>query len=694
MRKSVACLFAVGLPALGLLAGLIQARSRDSLGRDLPSNALQPVTGVEAAANSVVTAGPEISLGRFKQEGIAIECSLTRIVGAQRTGDAFFEGDNVRFRFRITDGSGAPLTSAHPAAWLLARPAGSVTTPQMAVKKAQSMINASVLSPPDLDLNVYYVLTLNGNGTIGVVDPLFGYGGTKLLAMIPLKSPGADWAISKDETTVYVSLPQSNEVAVVDTATWEVRKYVPGGLLPERIALQPDGHYLWVGGGAVGERAADSGVMVLKTATLEVAARIRTGTGRHDIAFSDDSGFAFVTNGEQNTVSVIDVRTLLKRGDVKTGKTPVSIDFSTAGRLAYVTHSGDGTIAVVSGEEARVVRRLQAEPGLGQIRFSPRGRLGFVVNPEKDLVHILDAARSQIVQSGPVENGPDQIAFSDKLAYVRHRGSPNVLMIPLDGVGVEGNRIPLVDFPGGQNPPGQMSRACWATSMIQAPGASAMLVSNAMDQAVYYYKEGMAAPMGTFKTYSCEPLAVMVVDRSLRERTDAGSFETVSKLPGPNSYDIVFFLDTPRIICSFPLDIHANPELVRKRNEGKIDIEHLVDEASLTVGKVSRIRFKLTDRNSGKVKSGLADVKIQTLLVPTSYERYPAKEFEPGVYGIGLSPTEAGIYYISVASASIGLTHDNPNMLILRAAPAGAKRDDATSTQASAAHQVPPKPIK
>ena len=341
-------------------------------------------------------------------------------------------------------------------------------------------------------------------------------------------------------------------MAVVDTATWEVRKYVPGGLIPERIALQPDGQYLWVGGGGAGERFADSGVTVLNTATLDVAARIRTGMGRHDIAFSNDSRFAFVTNSQQDTVSVIDVRTLKKRGDVQTGKTPASIDFSTTGQVAYVTHAGDGTIAVVSGEEARVVRRLQAEPGLGQIRFAPGGRLGFVVNPEKDLVHILDAASSRIVQSGPVESGPDQIAFSDKLAYLRHRDSPNVLMIPLDAVGVEGKRIPLVDFPAGQNPPGRMSRPCWATSMIQAPGASAMLVSNAVDQAVYYYKEGMAAPMGTFKTYSCEPLAVMVVDRSLRERTDAGVYETVVKLPGPNSYDVVFFLDAPRIMCCFP----------------------------------------------------------------------------------------------------------------------------------------------
>ena len=61
---------------------------------------------------------------------------------------------------------------------------------------------------------------------------------------------------------------------------------------------------------------------------------------------------------------------------------------------------------------------------------------------------------------------------------------------------------------------------------------------------------------------------------------------------------------------------------------------------------------------------------IQTLLVPTSFERYPAKEIGPGVYAIELSPAEAGVYYVTVASAAIGLTHDNPNVLILRVLPA------------------------
>jgi hypothetical protein len=127
--------------------------------------------------------------------------------------------------------------------------------------------------------------------------------------------------------------------------------------------------------------------------------------------------------------------------------------------------------------------------------------------------------------------------------------------------------------------------------------------------------------------------------------------------------------------------------LVKARNEGKVDIVHIVDDAPLNVDKVIRIRFKLTDRSSGKLKSGLADVVIQTLLVPTSYERFPAKEIESGVYGIEFSPPEAGIYYVTVSSAAIGLAHDNPNMLILRVLPASDSTRETTNTRTSGTNE-------
>ena len=55
-----------------------------------------------------------------------------------------------------------------------------------------------MLSRPEVDLNVYYVLALNEDATISVVDPLFGYGSSKLLTMVFLHSPGEDWALSAD----------------------------------------------------------------------------------------------------------------------------------------------------------------------------------------------------------------------------------------------------------------------------------------------------------------------------------------------------------------------------------------------------------------------------------------------------------------------------------------------------------------
>ena len=44
-----------------------------------------------------------------------------------------------------------------------------------------------------------------------------------------------------------------------------------------------------------------------------------------------------------------------------------------------------------------------------------------------------------------------------------------------------------------------------------------MLVANPADKMIYYYTEGMAAPMGSFQNYRRDPKALLVLDNSLRE---------------------------------------------------------------------------------------------------------------------------------------------------------------------------------
>ena len=134
-----------------------------------------------------------------------------------------------------------------------------------------------------------------------------------------------------------------------------------------------------------------------------------------------------------------------------------------------------------------VVARMQAEPGLGQIRFAPGGRLGFAVNPRVDTVSIVDAALNRIVQVGDMKAGPDQVTFTEELAYIRHRDSEIVLMIPLREVEEEGRVMSVVDFPGGQEPLGK-GMPSRAPAIVRAPGAIAVLVANPADRMIYYYK--------------------------------------------------------------------------------------------------------------------------------------------------------------------------------------------------------------
>ena len=68
MRKSVACLFAVGLPALALLAFFIQARSRDSSRGDSPPNAASAGDGCRSG-REIGREGPTGNLPRSIQTG-------------------------------------------------------------------------------------------------------------------------------------------------------------------------------------------------------------------------------------------------------------------------------------------------------------------------------------------------------------------------------------------------------------------------------------------------------------------------------------------------------------------------------------------------------------------------------------------------------------------------------------------------
>jgi YVTN family beta-propeller protein len=608
------------------------------------------------------------------KEGLAIELSVTPVDGTDRP---LLEGDFARVRLEVKDNlSGAPVSRIYPGAWMdredpaAGRPAGA---PDAAVckKKVESFIGGSILSRPALDLNVYYVLSLNEDATISVVDPLFGYGTSKLLTMVFLKSPGEDWALTPDANRLFVSMPDSDRVAVVESTDWKVVYEIDTPARPRRLGLQPDGRYLWVAYDGKGGDS-PSGVSVIDTRSLRKVADIPTGRGAHDIAFSDDSRFVFVTNEADGTVSVVEVARLAELRDVPVGARPTSIAWSPQARAAYVVATGAGRIAAVDAEKAEPRAVIAAEPGIGRIRFAPGGRLAFVVHPEKNLVHIVDAASNRLIQTADVEAGPDQVTFSDELAYVRHKGSETVLMIPLKTVGDAGRPVAVVDFPGGQHPPGRMQRPTPADGIVQAPGATAVLVANPEDKVIYYYKEGMAAPMGHFQNYGKVPRAALVVDRSLRE-VRPGVYETVAQMSRAGRYDLALWVDSPRLIHCFPLELAENPKLAAGRKPA-LGVEMRMEKTTVAAGREVEVRFKLSDPRSGAAKTGLEDVRVLTFLAPGIWQqRHWAKHLGEGLYEIRFTPPEEGLYYVFVEVASQGLPLQKSPFVVLTAEKAETK---------------------
>jgi len=619
-----------------------------------------------AASSSASPPGTRLTTERLVREGMAVDFEIESFAGKERLE----EGDNVALRFKITDiATGTPLSGVFPAAWMDLRPEAEESTTKTCRDKIEAFIGGSLLSPPELDLNIYHVLALNHDGTISVVDPLFGFGTTRLLDMIFLPGTGYDWVLSDDQRQLYVSVPEAGVIAVADTSTWKVVAEIPVGERPGRIALQADGRYLWVGHGTALGDGAPAAVSVVDTASRTVVAAVPTGAGPHTLALEPDNLRAWVLNRGAGTVSVVEVASLAEVTELPVGEKPISIAFSATGRAAYAVDAAAGIVTVVDAAEATVRRRIRAEPGLGEIAFTPDGRLAFLVNPEADLLHILDPATDRIVQTADMEDGPDQVAFTDELAYIRHRGSEIIYLIPLSEVGFEGRPVPVLDFPGGHTPFGAgVKDPSPAAGIVQAPGASAVLVANPADRTIYYYKEGMAAPMGHFQNYSRHPRAVLAVDRSLSERRQAGTYETAARLRRPGLYDVAFFLDSPRTFHCFEVEVAPNPELERQRlAERKLAVEHLGGYRVMTVGETVALRFRLTDPLSAEPRSGLTDVRVLTFLGSgQGQERHAAVPRGDGLYEVPFTPERAGVYYVFVESPKAGLGYRESPFITLR----------------------------
>jgi YVTN family beta-propeller protein len=363
-----------------------------------------------------------------------------------------------------------------------------------------------------------------------------------------------------------------------------------------------------------------------------------------------------VTNKQSGTLSVVAVAKLQKTQDVKVGATPVSLAFSSLSKSIYVASESDGAITVVDSRTQQVVSTMRAQAGLNTLRIEAKGRYGFVTNSKANAVYVFDASTNRLIHNLQVGSAPDQIAFTNAFAYIRSTGTADVSLIRLATIGADLIKAPdITRFPGGQMAPAESRSAALADALFPASEPNAMLVANPGDGVIYYYTEGMAAPMGDFQNYRREVKSVRIVDRSLRE-TAPGVYTTNIKLPTSGNFNVAFLTDAPRITHCFDASAKPNPASDNTAHQAAIKVEYLIKDRSIRVGEPLKLRFKFTDANTGQPKDDLKDVRVLTFLSPGIWQKRDfAHPVGAGVYELDINVPETGFYMIFVGSQKLGV---------------------------------------
>jgi cytochrome d1-like heme-containing protein len=556
------------------------------------------------------------------------------------------EGEAATIRLRIADrATGTPLGGLAPRAWIV--PAGPASDCRA---RLGALLDGSPLPPSGVDLGAFLVLVLNDDATVSAVDPRFAEGAATPLATIPLAGVGEDWALAEDLGRLFVSLPGADRIAVLDTAALKSLRDLPAGPRPGRMALQPDGRYLWViHAGAPPERA--PGVTVIDPRCLRTVAELPAGRGGHDLAFSDDGRYAFLTGEEEGTVAVFDTGRLARLRAVPAGARPVAVAWSAAARAAYVVDAA-GAITVLDPERPKPRAKIPVGPGAGPLRFVPGGRFGILLYPGTKRLDVLDSAVDRVVQTVDLPDESDRVAWSGALAYLSLRHGANLLALPLAALG--SGALPLLEVPAGENPPGTREAAVagGAAGIVPVPGGGAVLLANPADRAVYLYAEGLAAPVGHF-AHDRQPRAVLPLDRSLRE-VRPGIYETAIRLDRAGRFELALVLDSPPVATCFPLEIAAAPARGRSPRAAPEPPRPAfaiaaTEPPELTAGREARVLLRRGDPGvrPGASAPGRGEIAVLLSLSPGTWQSAATlREVAGGLYELRFQPPEAGLYLL------------------------------------------------
>jgi YVTN family beta-propeller protein len=177
--------------------------------------------------------------------------------------------------------------------------------------------------------------------------------------------------------------------------------------------------------GAAAEQPASATGGYTVTATIEV------GTGPDGVAVDPTSHTAYVTNVDDDAVSVIDEATNTVTATITVGGGPLTVAADPTTHIAYVTNGGNGTVSVINEASGSVTATIAVGHGPDGVAMDPTSQMAYVANGGDATVSAINEASGTVTATIPVGADPDGVAIdpASHAAYVANGGDHTVSVI-------------------------------------------------------------------------------------------------------------------------------------------------------------------------------------------------------------------------------------------------------------------------
>jgi DNA-binding beta-propeller fold protein YncE len=163
-----------------------------------------------------------------------------------------------------------------------------------------------------------------------------------------------------------------------------------------------------------------------------VVGEIAPANGVHGIAVAPDLGLAFVSNGRDNTASIVDLKTLQIKSTVKTGQNPDCIMYEPGHKEVYAFNgrSNDATVFDALSGEVKTTIKLPGKPEFAVVDVKA-GRVYNNIEDTNEIVAI-DTASHAVVAKWPIAPGEGASGLAIDLARHMLFAVCDTLMVVLD----------------------------------------------------------------------------------------------------------------------------------------------------------------------------------------------------------------------------------------------------------------------